>query len=217
MENQEIQTEAPAQVTVVPAEEKEYDFTYEAVEQTFQRNLFPTFFNSYTCPDIEKIRLDLIGLLDSSGKSEEDYVHDVMMLDHPAVNRLKQIIYEICDSLPIFSGENARNPIINSSTAFFQQKYEHVPLHAYEFTPLIFTVVLNVGEQAPSTYYADTRGAIQTIRQNVSQNLVGTSFAFKSRIGEIQVSPGYVQRYIETNLDDYTHVALNVLVGFANF
>ena len=215
MENQEIQNQTSD--TADLSQEKDYEFGYESVEQTFSKNLFPTYFNSYQCPDIEKIRIDLIKLLDSSDKTEDDYVHDIMLLDHPAVNRLKQIIYEICDTLPYFQGDNARSPVISSSIPFFQQKFEHVPLHSYEFTPLVFTVILNVGEQAPSVYFADTRGSVQTLRQTVSQNLVGTGFSFKSRIGEIQVSPGYVQRYVETNLDDYTHVALNVQVGFSNF
>ncbi len=193
-------------------------FNYSPVEQTFEKQLFPTLFRSYKFDDWDKISQKLMELSDSTNSSEAEAYIDVTKIDEPAVNRLKEVIYEICDSLPLFSGENQRPPLILSSNTLFQQKFEHVPLHCYEFTPLVFTFVVNAGANTPTTYFADTRGGVQTVDKNiVSQNLIGTGYGIRGRLGEIFVTPGYVQRYTETNLDDQTYVTINVLVGFANF
>jgi hypothetical protein len=193
-------------------------FNYSPVEQTFEKQLFPTLFRSYKFDDWDKISQKLMDLSDSSDSPESEAYIDITKLDDPAVNRLKEVIYEICDSLPLFSGENQRPPMILGANTLFQQKFEHVPLHCYEFTPLVFTFVVNTGANSPTTYFADTRGGVQTVDKNiVSQNLIGTGYGVKGRQGEIFVTPGYVQRYTETNLDDQTYVTINVLVGFANF
>lgn len=193
-------------------------FNYSPVEQTFEKQLFPTIFRSYKFDDWDKISSKLMELSDSSNLPESEAFIDITKLDDPAVIRLKEVIYEICDSLPLFSGENQRPPMILGANTLFQQKFEHIPLHCYEFTPLIFTFVANTGVNGPTTYFADTRGGVQTVDKNtVSQNLTGTGFGIRGRIGEIFVTPGYVQRYTETNLDDQTYVTINVMVGFANF
>lgn len=193
-------------------------FNYSPVEQTFEKQLFPTIFRSYKFDDWDKISGKLMELSDSSNLPESEAFIDISKLDDPAVIRLKEVIYEICDSLPLFSGENQRPPMILGANTLFQQKFEHIPLHCYEFTPLVFTFVANTGVNGPTTYFADTRGGVQTVDKNtVSQNLTGTGFGIRGRIGEIFVTPGYVQRYTETNLDDQTYVTINVMVGFANF
>lgn len=209
MENtQPSQTEQPETIS----------FDYSPAEQTFEKQLFPTGFRSYSFSDWEKINQRLMELSDSSKNTDGSELVDLMKLDDPAVTRLKEVIYEICDTLPGFSGENQRPPMIISANTLFQQKFEHIPLHCYEFTPLVFTFVANTGVNSPTTYFADTRGGVQTTDKNlIGQNLVGTGFGVKGRPGEIFVTPGYVQRYTETNLDDQTYVTINVLVTFANY
>lgn len=196
----------------------EQQFNYSPVEQTYEKQLFPTMFRSYKFSDWDKISQRLMDLSDSSKSTTSEAFIDLMQIDDPAVTRLKEVIYEICDSLPLFSGENQRPPLIVSSNTLFQNKFEHVPLHCYEFTPLVFTFVTNAGMNSPTTYFADTRGGVQTVDKNiVGQNLVGTGFGIRGNIGEIFVTPGYVQRYTETNLDEATYVTINVLVTFANY
>jgi hypothetical protein len=193
-------------------------FDYTPVTQTHEKVMFPTLFRSYTFSDWDKIAQTLMDLSDSTNATEANAYIDVMKLDHPAVNRLKEVIYEICDTLPLFSGENQRPPLIVGANTLFQQKFEHVPLHCYEFTPLVFTFVANASQNSPVTYFADTRGGVQTVDKHiVSQNLIGTGYGVKGNIGEIFVTPGYVQRYTETNLDEQTYVTINVMVSFANY
>jgi hypothetical protein len=193
-------------------------FDYAPAEKTFEKQLFPTIIKSYTFNDWDKIHQKLMELSDSGQSTDGACFVDLMKLDDPAVTRLKEVIYEICDSMEIFSGENQRPPMIVTSNTLFQQKFEHIPLHCYEFTPLVFTFVVNAGLNTPTTYFADTRGGVQTADKNIiAQNLTGTGFGIKGRLGEIFVTPGYVQRYTETNLDDQTYVTINILVTFANY
>ena len=154
-----------------------------------------------------------------------------MTLDHPAIEKFKEVVYDICQDLEEFkadSNENRNNPIqlnenlnylpqILGSNIIFQQIKEHIPLHAYEFTPLVFTFVLNTGKYPQFTYYADTRGAVQTTRQKVSQNLVGTHFGLQGRVGEVIITPGYLQRYTESNLSDQAQVFFNIMVGYTSY
>lgn len=191
-------------------------FDYTPVEKTFEKQLFPTTFKSFAFKDAEKIEQQLIKLSNNSTGNSSNEIIDLMVSDDPAVTRLKEVILEICGSLEEFSKEKQRTPIIISSNTLFQQKLEHIPLHCYEFTPLVFTFVVFSGNNPPTTYFADTRGGVQTLDKNlIGQNLVGTGFGIKGRLGEIFVTPGYVQRYTETNLENSTYVTINVLVTFA--
>jgi hypothetical protein len=191
-------------------------FDYTPVEKTFEKELFSTMFKSFQFSDAEKIDQQLIKLSDNSSGNPTDMV-DLMKIDDPAVTRFKEVILEICSSLEMFSKEKKRTPVILSSNTLFQQKSEHIPLHCYEFAPLVFTFVANSGPNPPTTYFADTRGGVQTVDKNlIGQNLVGTGYGIKGRLGEIFVTPGYVQRYTETNLDNTTYVTINVLVSFVN-
>jgi len=212
MEDQN-QTNLPSPL-VGDAPTEDYNFEYSPVEETFQRRLFPTIFASYKFADWEKIAQPLINLSNGWNVPDEDHGKDIMELDHPAVNRLKEIVYEICEGLELSKDDNGRTPVIVGSNTLFQQKGEHIPPHNYEFSTLVFSFVANVGENGPMTYFPDPRGGVQALRKIVSQNLVSTSFGIKSRIGEIYVTPGYAQRYIETNLESETHVIVNVRVNF---
>lgn len=194
------------------AKPEEYNFDYSPVEETFTRHLFPTLFASYKFTDWEQVAQPLINL--SNGWDGPNAGGDIMELDHPAVNRLKEVIYEICENIQLSKDDNGRTPVIVGSNTIFQQRGEHIPLHNYEFSTLVFTFVANCGQASPTTYFADPRGGVQAIRKMAAQNLVGTSFGINSRRGEIYVSPGYAQRYVETNLDSETHVLINVRVNF---
>lgn len=191
-------------------------FDYTPVEKTFEKQLFPTVFTSFQFKDAENLVQRLITLCDNSSGNPANII-DLIKLNDPAITRFKEVIIEMCGSLEMFSKDPSRTPIIISSNALFQQKFEHIPLHCYEFTPLVFTFVANAGANPPTTYFADTRGGIQTVDKNlICQNLTGTGFGIKGRLGEIFVTPGYVQRYTETNLDDSTYVTINVLVSVSN-
>jgi len=193
---------------------EEYNFDYSPVEETFQRHLFPTLFASYKFTDWEQIAQPLIDLSNDSEALDGGNAKDIMELDHPAVNRLKEVIYEICESIQLSRDDMGRTPVIVGSNTLFQQRGEHIPPHNYEFSTLVFTFVANAGDQAPMTYFPDPRGGVQAIRKMAAQNLVSTSFGIKSRPGEIYVSPGYAQRYVETNMESETHVLINVRVNF---
>lgn len=209
--NQEPQNET---ATEAPIEIEPIDFDYSPIVETFQRHLFPTLFASYNFTDWEKISQPLIDLSNDTGESESSSGKDIMTLDHPAVNRLKEVIYEICENLDLSKDQNGRTPVIIGCNTMFQQPGEHIPLHNYEFSTLVFSFVASCGEHAPTTYFPDPRGGVQAIRTIASQNLVGTSFGIKSKIGEIYVSPGYAQRYVETNMEKESHVLINVRVNF---
>jgi len=209
MEEQKV----PAPV-IGDAPKEEYNFDYSPVEETFQQQLFPTLFASYKFTDWEQIAPSLINLSNGFDVAEEDIGKDIMELDHPAVNRLKEVIYEICESIQLSKDDHGRTPVIVGSNTLFQQRGEHIPPHNYEFSTLVFSFVANCGADTPTTYFPDPRGGVQAIRKMASQNLVGTYFGMKSRLGEIYVTPGYAQRYVETNLESETHVLVNVRVNF---
>lgn len=193
---------------------EEYNFDYSPVEETFQRHLFPTLFASYKFTDWEQIAQPLIDLSNDSEAKDSGVAKDIMELDHPAVNRLKEVIYEICETIQLSKDDMGRTPVIVGSNTLFQQNGEHIPPHNYEFTTLVFTFIAHAGDNAPTTYFPDPRGGVQAIRKMAAQNLVSTSFGIKSRAGEIYVTPGYAQRYMETNLQSETHVLINVRVNF---
>lgn len=195
------------------------------IVKTYEKTIFPTAIRCYEYGLTQELTDSLYALV--STKPAED----IMTLDHPAVDKFKEIIYDICQELDEFKANtnDTRNeaiplnenlnflPQIIGSNILFQQQKEHIPLHAYEYTPLVFTFVLNTGDTPQFTYFADTRGAVQTIRQKVLQNLVGTSFGLKGKVGEVIITPGYLQRYTETNLSDQSQVFFNVMVGFASY
>jgi hypothetical protein len=192
------------------------------VKQTFSKILFPTELRCFSYGLTEELQQSLIDLNQSQTEDVE-----LMSLDHPTIDRFKEVVYDICQQLEEFQpksteglqeGENVNYlPQIIGSNILFQQAKEHIPLHAYEHVPLVLTFVLNTGQYPQFTYFADTRGGVQTIRQKVYQNLVGTSFGIRGQLGECFVTPGYVQRYTETNLSDQAQVFFNVLVGFTNY
>ena len=194
----------------------------DLVVVTDSRDLFSSSFKSF---DINQEKLDGLNWTDQafidlitklSSDADADKTIDLMFIeDNPYVEKLKEIIYTICQDLPEFNTELQYTPVIIGSNTLFQQPFQHIPLHCYEHVPLVFTLVMHGGEYIPPTYFADTRGGIQTIRHYVAQNLVGASFQIKGKIGEIFVSPGHMLRYIETNLDkNQTYVTLNIKVGF---
>jgi hypothetical protein len=181
------------------------------VEQTFEKHLFPTtlfMFDNKRHEDIKQQLIDAAGKLSSSQDER-----DVLSLDEEFVSVIKQAIFDICSKLPEVV-ENEKIPVILGSNIMFQQPREHIPVHAYENSSLVFTFVLNGREYIPSTYFVDPRGAVQTIRQKVSQGLIGTYFYVQAIESEIIVTPGYLQRYVETNLGNEAYVTFNVLVGY---
>ena len=182
----------------------------QSIQETYRKTIFPTEIRCFSFPLTQELIENIIKLVSSDSVDT-----DILQIDDPAVEEIKNIVYEICQNLEEFKDESAaRIPLILGSNILFQQIREHIPLHAYEFTPLVFTFVLNNDENPNFTYFADTRGAVQTPRHKVYNNLVGTSFGLKARMGEVIVTPGYVQRYHETNMSTQTQVLLNVLVGF---
>lgn len=192
--------------------------TSSGVKQTYSKELFPT---PLRCFEMEMSQEFIDSILKVYNDNNTDSTIDIMTLESEVVESLKSTVYDVCQQLSEFElvpdSDANKLPQIQGSIMFFQQPMEHVPLHAFEFTPLVLTFVLNTGSTPPFTYYADSRGAVQTQRHLVSQNLVGTSFGLKARTGEIIVTPGYLQRYVETNLSDQSQVFLNVLVGFTNY
>lgn len=186
------------------------------VNETFTKELFPTTFRSY---DINPEMMDGLtfsdqDFIDLVNESSTNVTTELMFKeDNPYVEKLKEIIYTICQDLPEYNNEMQHTPFIIGSNALFQQKLEHIPLHCYEHVPLVFTFVLHTGDYTPPTYFVDPRGGVQTTRQLVAQNLVGTSFQIRGRFGEVYVTPGYLMRYTETNLDNQSYVTLNVKVG----
>lgn len=214
-----MDTIQPAQngvVTEVPQEQ---------IRRTYEKSLFPTTIRVYEY-GLSQDHLD--SFLELINTKPED---DLMTLDHPSIDKFKEIIYDICQDLEEFKADSEENrsqplqlnenlnylPQILGSNILFQAAKEHIPLHAYEFTPLVFTFVLNTGQYPQFTYFADTRGAVQTTRQKVSQGLVGTYFGLRGHVGEVIITPGYIQRYTETNLSDQSQVFFNVMVGYTNY
>jgi len=187
------------------------------VTESFSKELFPTQFRSF---DINPEMMDGLtfsdqDFIDLVNSCSTNVTTELMFTeDNKYVEKLKEIVYTICQDLPEFNNEMQYTPVIIGSNALFQQKLEHIPLHAYEHVPLVFTFVLHTGDYTPPTYFADPRGGVTTTRQLVAQNLVGTSFQIKGRFGEVFVTPGYLMRYTETNLDTQSYVTLNIKVGF---
>lgn len=193
--------------------------------RTYDKSLFPTQLRVYEFGLTQEHLDSFLELVNT--KPEQD----IMTLEHESIEKFKEVIYDICQELEEFKADSESNrnnpnqlnenlnylPQILGSNILFQNSKEHIPLHAYEFSPLVFTFVLNTGSYPQTTYFADTRGAVQTIRQKVSQGLVGTYFGLNGKVGEVIITPGYLQRYTETNLSDQSQVFFNVMVGYANY
>jgi hypothetical protein len=207
-ENQQPQTE------VSTSQETSIEVT-----KTFEKSLFPTPLRCFSF-DLNEEELNNFLALYNQHNNETGNVN-IMGIDNPLVEKLRGLVYSTCKQLEEFEDKESQDlkrlPEILGSNVFFQQPQEHVPLHCYEHVPLILTFVLHTGQFPPSTYFADTRGGVQTIRQIVSNSLVSTSYGLRGRVGEIIVTPGYLQRYVETNLSDQAQVFLNVYVGFINY
>jgi hypothetical protein len=187
------------------------------VTESFAKELFATQFRSFDInpemmDDLTFSDQDFIDLVNSCSTNVTTEL--MATEDNKYVEKLKEIVYTICQDLPEFNNEMQYTPVIIGSNALFQQKLEHIPLHAYEHVPLVFTFVLHTGDYTPPTYFADARGGVTTTRQLVAQNLVSTSFQIKGRFGEVFVTPGHLMRYTETNLDTQAYVTLNIKVGF---
>ena len=199
------------------------------IKETFRKTLFPTELRCYSYPVTQEL---IDGIVQLVGNNQETTT-DIMNLDSDIIDAFKGFIFEIClelDEFKLINNSDGTNRVPNNpvtgqnflpniigSNVLFQQPMEHIPLHCYEFVPLIFTFVLNTGKTPPNTYYADTRGGVQTIRQLAGQDLVGTSFGLRAQVGEVIITPGYLQRYTETNLSDQAQMFLNVRVGFASY
>jgi hypothetical protein len=187
------------------------------VTESFAKELFATQFRSFDInpemmDDLTFSDQDFIDLVNSCSTNVTTEL--MATEDNKYVEKLKEIVYTICQDLPEFNNEMQYTPVIIGSNALFQQKLEHIPLHAYEHVPLVFTFVLHTGDYTPPTYFADARGGVTTTRQLVAQNLVSTAFQIKGRFGEVFVTPGHLMRYTETNLDTQAYVTLNIKVGF---
>lgn len=197
----------------------------QKISRVFEKQLFPTQIRSYEYGLTNELIDSFLELINDQPSE------DLMSIDHPSIEKFKEIIYDICQDLEEFKAntdETRTNPSqidenlnylpeIIGSNVLFQQTKEHIPLHAYEFVPLVFTFVMNTGSYPQFTYYADTRGGVQTIRQKIGQGLVGTYFGLRGQVGEVIITPGYLQRYTETNLSDQAQVFFNVMVGFASY
>lgn len=189
------------------------------VTKTFEKTLFATPLRCFSF-DLSGEELDQF-IATYNQHNNENSNMNIIGIEDPVVEKLRGFVYNTCKQLEEFEDKEnqdlKRLPEIIGSNVFFQQPKEHVPLHCYEHVPLILTFVMHTGEFPPTTYFADTRGGVQTIRQLVSTSLVGTSYGLRGRVGEIIVTPGYLQRYVETNLSDQAQVFLNVYVGFINY
>jgi hypothetical protein len=218
--NQAPQTDA---ISATPEQE------VPGIECTFQQILFPTELRCFSYPFTDELLAEVLELANKQQFNDE--ITSLISLDHPTMEKFRGFIYDICQTLsefkadaddtrgrPLQLNENLNYlPEIIGSNVLFQQRGEHIPLHCYEHVPLVFSFVLHTGERPNFTYYADTRNGVQTIRHKVFNQLVGSSFGLKARLGEVIVTPGYLQRYTETNLTDQTQVTFNVLVGFTNY
>lgn len=199
------------------------------IEQTFQKTLFPTEVRCFSYPFTDELLQQVLELANTSQFNEE--IKSLIHFDDPSMEKFRGYIYDICQTLSEFQADSEENrglpfqlnenlnylPEIIGSNVLFQQQGEHIPLHCYEHVPLVFTFVLHTGERPNFTYYADVRGGVQTVRQKVVGQLVGSSYGLKAQLGEVIITPGYLQRYTETNLSDQTQVTFNVLVGFTQY
>lgn len=185
------------------------------VVKFFEKQAFATPIISYINQKHDEFKLEFIKLADKMQSSGFD--GDILELeDEPAVKLLKEAIFSVCAELKEFGFDN-RYPFIMGSNVIYQQRNEHIPAHSYEFVPLVLTYIVNEPEQVtPTTYYIDPRGGVQTLREKVSQNLVGTYFGINAHEGEIIATPGYLTRYTESNLDSQTYLSINVMVGYTS-
>jgi len=201
----------------------------QKIEQTFSKVLFPTELRCFTYPFSDELIAETLELANKQQFNDE--IKDLIHMDVPCMEQWRNFVYDICSNLSEYAVDSEENrnrplqlnenlqylPSIIGSNVIFQQLGEHCPLHCYEHVPLVFSFVLHTGEKPNYTYYADTRGGVQTIRQKVYNNLVGSHFGLIPRIGECIVTPGHLQRYQETNMSQQTMVTFNVLVGFTNY
>lgn len=191
----------------------------DQIQKTYEKSLFETNVRCFKIPLTQDLVDGIVELVNQ--QQDKDHLVDVLTIeDNPSVQKIKEFVYSICAELSEFAqteGGASYLPKIIGSNVIMQQVREHVPLHCYEFVPLTFTFVLNTGTYPQFTYFADTRGGVQTIRQKITQNLVGSSFGLRGQVGEVIVTQGYVQRYTETNLSDQTQVFLNVMVGYDEY
>lgn len=189
------------------------------VTKGFEKQLFPTPLRCFNIQFNEEFLTEFLALYNQHNNETGNI--NIMGIDSPIVEKLKEYIFDTCRQLEEFEDKDGQDlkrlPEIIGSNVFFQQPKDHIPLHCYEHVPLVLTFVFHTGEYPPFTYYADTRGGVQTIRQIVSTGLVGTSYGLRAHVGEVIVTPGYLQRYTETNLSDQAQVFLNVMVGFINY
>lgn len=182
----------------------------EGIKKTYEKALFPTNFYSFVNPDFPQIKDTLLALFKQRFEASNE--NDIMDSGESVVEEIKKLVFDIAKQLPEFED---KIPVIIGSNPMFQQLNEHTPIHAYEHIPLVFTFVLNSGDYRPKIYYADPRGGVQTINRNrVANGIVETSFSLQAYEGEILITPGYLQRYTESNLSTDTFVTLDVLVGF---
>lgn len=196
------------------------DVPQELVKKTFEKTLFSTDIRSFQISGFDNLQQDLLTFIQSEECQPKDSLEpiDPIFKEDDSIFKLREIVYSICEQLPEFNREDIKyTPTIIGSQIFYQQQNEHIPPHAYEFVPLVFSVILSCPESPPVTYYPDARGAVQTIRDTVSQNLVATSFSLRGWQGEVIVTPGYLQRYTETNLSERTYVVMNIKIGFASY
>ena len=183
----------------------------QTVEKTFEKLLFPTPIYSFQDKEIGSIKEQLYELCQQRLHASSS--KELMNEDSPCIEHIKQTVYAIAAQLPEFS--DGKIPVIVGSNLMFQEVLEHVPLHAYEHIPLVFSFIINSTDFRPKIYYADPRGGVQTISRNrVQHGIVETNFAIYGNEGEVVVTPGYLQKYIETNLSKQSYVVLDVLVGF---
>lgn len=184
----------------------------ELVEKTFEKLLFPTPIYSFNNPELQtkEVTAEFFKLCESRLQTMSGT--DLLQEEANCIEMMKKTVFAIAKQLPEFEG---KIPQFLGSNIIFQQIREHVPIHAYEHIPLVFSFIMHTDEWRPRTYYADPRGGVQTISRNrVSTGIVETSFSIIGNCGEIIVTPGYLQRYIESNLGKQTYVVFDVLVGF---
>lgn len=181
------------------------------VEKTFEKQLFPTPIYTFVDKEIKDIKEDFFKLTEE--RLSESRTFDIINEEHPAIEHIKRTVFAIANQLPEFS--DGKVPVIIGSNLMFQQLSEHIPIHAYEHIPLVFSFVMCAEDFTPRTYFADPRGGVQTMSRNRIQfGIMETSFVIIASEGEINVTPGYLQRYTETNLSKGSYVTLDVLVGF---
>jgi hypothetical protein len=185
------------------------------VQKFFEKQAFATPIISYVNNKHDEFKKEFFAL--SEKIKETGFSGDILDLeDEPAVVLLKEAIFNVCSEMKEYGFDNSY-PVLSGTRVIYQQPREHIPAHAYEFVPMILTYIINEPEEhTPTTYYVDPRGAVQTIREKVSQNLVGTYFGINAHEGEIIATPGYLTRYTETNLSRGTYLAINVMVNYSS-